>query len=78
MIDQAGSYTSVIVDKDLNSNQIPQFIVKGGVWFVAEVAEKSSFSLVGCTVSPDFNFQDFDMPKKQLLLDKFPDLKDEY
>lgn len=76
MISEQGEYSKVVVGRNLNNNEVPQYVVKGGVWFAAEVVEKNSFSFVGCTVSPGFDFQDFEMPKRQFLIDKFPDLKE--
>jgi predicted cupin superfamily sugar epimerase len=28
---------------------------------------------VGCTVAPGFDFEDFELAKKQFMLEKFPD-----
>jgi hypothetical protein len=33
--------------------------VPAGCWFASEVAPGGDFSLVGCTVSPGFDFADF-------------------
>jgi len=41
-------------------------------WFAAEVEDKKSFSLFGCTVSPGFEFEDFKLGKREFLLKKFP------
>lgn len=41
-------------------------------WFAAEVEDKKYFSLFGCTVSPGFEFEDFELGKRELLLKKFP------
>lgn len=38
-----------------------QFCVPGNTWFAAEVKDKTSFSLVGCTVAPGFDFEDFEL-----------------
>jgi predicted cupin superfamily sugar epimerase len=52
--------------------EIFQYAIKAGNWFAAEVIEKDSFSLVGCTVSPGFHFDDFEIGIKDNLLTKFP------
>ena len=44
-------------------------------WFAAEVENKKSFALFGCTVSPGFEFEDFDLGKREILLKKFPQHK---
>ena len=47
-------------------------VVPGGCWFASRPAKDSAFSLVGCTVAPGFDFDDFEMGKRELLADKFP------
>jgi predicted cupin superfamily sugar epimerase len=50
----------------------PQDVVPAGRWFGARVLG-SSFSLVGCTVAPGFDFADFELAKRDALLQAFPD-----
>lgn len=50
-----------------------QIVIKKHCWFAVEVCNKKSFSLFGCTVSPGFEFEDFKLGKRELLLKKFPD-----
>jgi predicted cupin superfamily sugar epimerase len=75
MISEDGKYSSVVVGRDLSADQVPQYVVEGGVWFAAEVVENNTFSFVGCTVSPGFDFQDFEMPSRQELVEMYPDLE---
>ena len=49
-----------------------QITIEKHSWFAAEVEDKKSFSLFGCTVSPGFEFEDFELGKRELLLKKFP------
>ncbi|MEM8847784.1 MAG: cupin domain-containing protein [Bacteroidota bacterium] len=72
LISEEGEYTKVTIGTDFESDQVPQFVVPGGFWFAAEVMEIDSFSFVGCTVSPGFDFQDFELPSRKKLLGKFP------
>ena len=44
-------------------------------WFAAEIEDKKSFSLFGCTVAPGFEFEDFELGKREFLLKKFPQHK---
>lgn len=50
-----------------------QFVVPAGCWFASETALGGSFSLVGCTVAPAFDFADFELAKAQQLMDEFPE-----
>lgn len=49
-----------------------QIAIEKHCWFAAEVEDKKSFSLFGCTVSPGFEFEDFELGKREFLLKKFP------
>ena len=75
LISVEGEYTKITIGSDFESGQVPQFVVPGGFWFAAEVIESDSFSFVGCTVSPGFDFQDFELPSRKKLLQKFPQHK---
>jgi hypothetical protein len=47
--------------------------VPAGTWFGPP---GSAFSLVGCTVSPGFEFSDFELGRREVLLPQFPDARD--
>ena len=49
----------------------PQVLIPRNVYFCAEV--ERGFSLVGCTVTPGFDFADFEMPKREFLIGLFPE-----
>lgn len=53
-----------------------QHVVPAGTWFGALPAPGSAFSLVGCTVSPGFEFSDFELARRDALLPQFPDARD--
>ena len=52
-----------------------QIAIEKHCWFAAEVEDKKSFSLFGCTVSPGFEFEDFELGSRDFLLKKFPQHK---
>ncbi len=72
MIDQEGNYSSQLIGKELSNGELPQILVPGGVWFASEVAEGGSYSLAGCTVSPGFDFQDFELRSGEELSKLYP------
>ena len=72
MIDLAGTYATTKLGKDLPSGEQPLAVVQAGYLFGATVTDPESFALVGCTVAPGFDFEDFEMPGRQQLLDQFP------
>jgi uncharacterized protein len=76
MISPGGEYARVILGRDFEKGEVPQVVVPGGTWFAAEVAEENSFSLLGCTVAPGFDFADFEMAGRGDLIKRFPGLKE--
>jgi len=52
--------------------EIPMQIIPKNNWFAAELADKNSYALVGCTVAPGFDFDDFEMGDGGLLQLQFP------
>jgi hypothetical protein len=73
IISQEGIHTSHQIGRDLENGEVPQFIVPGGNWFASEVVKKDSYSLVGCTVSPGFTFEDFELKSRKDLVSIFPE-----
>jgi predicted cupin superfamily sugar epimerase len=51
---------------------LPQAIVPAGVWFGSRLVDPEGFALVGCTVSPGFDFGDFEMADRAQLQSAFP------
>lgn len=72
MITPDGSYYFQKIGINFEQNEVPQYVVPGGVWFAAEVMELDSYSLIGCTVSPGFAFEDFELKSRNELTDLFP------
>lgn len=52
-----------------------QIVIEKHSWFAAELKDKKSFSLFGCTVSPGFDFEDFELAEREALCRKFPEHK---
>lgn len=49
-----------------------QTVVPAGVWFGATVQQPESYTLVGCTVAPGFDFADFELADGAALQAQFP------
>ena len=72
MISKEGVYSSQLIGADLRKGQTPQFVVKGGTWFAAEVEKPKSYTLIGCTVAPGFDYDDFELASRKELSNMFP------
>ena len=46
--------------------------IRSGSWFGARVKEGGNYALVGCTVSPGFDYADFELGKQEDLAAAFP------
>jgi uncharacterized protein len=76
MIDAKGNYSTVKLGLNFDSGEAPQFTVPHSTWFAAEVNKPDSFVLTGCTVSPGFHFDDFEMGIREKLIAMFPGQKE--
>lgn len=73
IISPEGNYETILIGKDVTKGEVFQYTVPAGYWFGATVQKE--FALCGCTVSPGFDFQDFELAKKEELLQQFPQHK---
>ncbi len=72
MIDEAGNLDVFRLGNNPEKEEVFQAVVPAGVWFGSKPAEVDSYSLVGCTVAPGFDFEDFEMKSRAELLTMFP------
>lgn len=72
IIDQSGNFSIKLLGKNAENEEAFQIVIAKECWFAAELVDKTSFSLVGCTVSPGFDFRDFEMADCSKLADQFP------
>lgn len=72
VIDNTGNLVTVVLGSNLEQGNMFQYVVKAGYWFAAKPAVADSFSLVGCTVAPGFDFEDFELAKSSHLSAQFP------
>jgi predicted cupin superfamily sugar epimerase len=72
-IDANGVRSQRYIGLDIKNGELPQVLIPKGTWFAAEVAAPDSFILVGCTVAPGFEFQDFELADRSTLLSQYPE-----
>lgn len=72
VITPAGEHREIRLGPGLASGESFQAAVPAGCWFGAEVAGEGDYALVGCTVSPGFDFADFEMGGRDELLERYP------
>ena len=67
-----GELSVNVLGKNLDDGESLQVMIKKNSWFCVEVVNKESFGLVGCTVAPGFDFEDFTLAERDELIQKFP------
>ncbi len=72
LLSPEGEHTLIKLGHNFLAGEVPQAVVPAGYWFGAEVAGENNFSLVGCTVSPGFDFRDFELAERETLTQAFP------
>lgn len=60
------------IGKDIENGEQLQGVVPAGSWFASKVDATDSFSLVGCTVAPGFDFDDFVLADRMDLIAEYP------
>lgn len=73
-ISPGGKHDTILIGANFENGEIPQYVVPAGYWFGATVS--GEYGLVGCTVSPGFDFQDFELAKREKLILAFPELSE--
>jgi predicted cupin superfamily sugar epimerase len=73
IISPAGTYYFKDIGPDLAAGQQFQVLIPRHSWFAAEVISEE-YILVGCTVAPGFEFEDFELARRSELATKYPDL----
>ena len=74
---EGGIGRRVMIGNDLARGQRPQVVVERGVWQGARMAGEGRWALLGCTVSPGFEFEDYESAKREQLLAGWPEFEEE-
>lgn len=76
IIETDGRLNQIILGSDVDNNKETfQAVVKSGSWFAASINKHNSYSLVGCTVSPGFDYRDWKLVDIEILTKMYPQHK---
>ncbi len=67
-----GSSRTVTLGNDLLRGQEPQVVVRGNVWQGSRLAPGGKFALMGTTMSPGFDYADFEVGAGEQLMTQYP------
>jgi predicted cupin superfamily sugar epimerase len=71
LVDAAGRHVARRLTTDPTAGE-PAAVVPADWWQAARLAPDSAWAFCGCTVTPGFDFRDFEMPAAEALLEAFP------
>jgi uncharacterized protein len=72
VIDPGGNYSELHLGDRFDDGEVFQAVVKAGCWFASRPRNVDSFALVGCTVAPGFDFEDFELATRAQLIRTYP------
>ncbi len=73
LLREDGAAETVTIGTDLAQGMRPQLAVMRGTWQGLRVKSGGNFALLGTTVSPGFEFDDFELGDRRSLLVAYPD-----
>ena len=76
-IDPNGNILRITIGSDIMNGEQPQVLVPKGSWQALKLRDGGSWSLMGTTVSPGFEFEDFELGSRDELLNTFPQLRED-
>jgi uncharacterized protein len=71
VIDAHGRLERRVLTTDLDAGE-PTTVIPADHWQAARVAPGGAWALGGCSVSPGFEYDDFEMPRAADLIERFP------
>jgi predicted cupin superfamily sugar epimerase len=72
-IGHSGGLTIHRLGANIEKGESFQAVVKAGSWFASIPAPDSEYALVGCTVSPGFDFTEFELAEGEALTKQYPE-----
>ena len=77
LIDESGRLSRFILGSNIMLGETPQVVVPRGVWQALMLKDGGSWALMGTTVAPGFEFEDFEIGDRESLTAQFPQLRDD-
>lgn len=76
-IDSQGNLRRFILGTNLLENEEPQVLVQKGNWQALRLRSGGRWALMGTTVAPGFEFEDFELGERNTLLNLYPELNND-
>lgn len=72
IINKMENLSEVKLGSNIEKGELFQIQVRAESWFAATVNDISSYALIGCTVSPGFDYLDFELGDRKKLIERYP------
>lgn len=76
IIEQNGELKIIPLGNDIEKDHAFQYVVPANCWFASRPATGSEYCFMGCTVSPGFEFDDFELANGNELSTMYPQHKE--
>lgn len=76
LIPEEGESEMITMGSDILSGQKPQVVIKAGTIFCAKMKKGGEYSLIGATLSPAFEYGDYQDVKSADIILKYPQYED--
>ena len=71
-----GQGRTIVLGPDVSRGQQPQVLVPRGVWQGSVLEPGGAYALLGCTVAPGFDYEDYESGRRDELLAAYPQFAD--
>lgn len=68
-----GAAKRVVIGNDFLTGQRPQVVVERGIWQGSRLVAGGRWALLGCTVTPGFEFEDYSEGDRATLISQWPE-----
>lgn len=75
-IEPSGELVREILGGDLRQGQRPQVVAPGNIWQGTRLLDGGKWALLGTTVSPGFDYRDYEHGERARLIEEFPQHKE--
>ena len=72
LLEKGGQWKKAVLGPNLDRGQSVQLVIPAGTWFGGSLNEGGKFALMGTTVAPSFEFEDFHLGARADLLKAYP------
>jgi uncharacterized protein len=75
-LNEGGTGERVVIGTDLAAGERPQGVVGRGIWQGSRLVNGGSWALLGCSVSPGFEFEDYEEGLREELVEGWPEWRE--